>query len=253
MDPRKTLANVTRGVLRSMGFRAVTKTVHGAPMRVPIAVGHLRSLLFDATYNPFLEGEEIVDLLFDRIEPGDVVFDIGAWHGFHSCLFARKAGRVVSFEPNPRAFAVLQETIAVNRLKNVAAHQLAVSRDLTVGELWGSGSGASLRPGSGKVGRNRVEVVRLDDFTARSIQPTVLKIDVEGAEYDVLAGGGRCLSHCRVVCLEMHFEELPKFAATPEMVHRLMREAGFTETARRAPEVRHVEDPTRLHLLFEKP
>lgn len=253
MRPRKALANLARRVLKTVGFRSVTRTVYGGPIRIPIAVGELKSLLFDPTYAPFLEGEEIMDLLFEKIRPEDVVFDIGGWHGIHATVFARTARQVISFEPNPPTFRILKETVAVNKSQRITPYQLAVGSEASTADLWGSGSGSSLRPGHGKVARNRVQVVTLDDFADTiSTVPDVLKIDVEGAEYHVLAGARRCLQHVRLVCIELHFEEIPKFDVTPQMVYAAMADAGFTEIASRTPHPRGKEDRSRVHVLFEK-
>lgn len=239
--------------MRSVGFRSVSRTAYGEQLRIPIAVGELKSLLLNPSYPPMFEGEELMELLVGKIRAADVVFDIGAWHGINASLFAKRARQVISFEPNPSTFKVLQETAAVNRAPNIEMHRLAVGRGRTTAELWGSGSGSSLRPGPGKVAHNRVDVISLDEFAAeRSTLPDVIKIDVEGGEYDVLAGARRCLTHARLLYLEMHFQELPKFNATPAMLERLLCDAGFAETGRQTPTVKGAEDRSRIHVLFEK-
>ena len=253
MRPRKALANAARSVLRSVGFRSVSRTVYGEQVRIPIAVGELKSLLLNPSYPPMFEGEELMELLVGKIRPTDVVFDIGAWHGINASLFARKARQVISFEPNPSTFKVLQETVAVNGAQNIEAHPLAIGNERTTAELWGSGSGSSLRPGPGKVAHSRVNVISLDEFAAeRSTLPDVIKMDVEGAEYNALTGAPRCLSHARLLYLEMHFQELPKFDATPAMVEHLVCDAGFVEIGRQTPIIKNAEDRSRMHVLFEK-
>ena len=63
MALRKRLADLARRVLRAAGFRSVTRTVRGAPLRIPLAMGELKSLLFDPAYSPFFNEDEVMDVL----------------------------------------------------------------------------------------------------------------------------------------------------------------------------------------------
>jgi FkbM family methyltransferase len=253
MPARKTLANLARHWLKAIGIRSVTKTVYGAPLRIPLAMGELRSLLFDPAYSPFFNEEEVMDVLAARMRADDVVFDIGAYHGVWAVLLARHAREVVAFEPNPGSFEVLKETIAVNRARNVSASSVAIGGESSTADFWGTGSGASLRQGEHRHSRSRVQVETLDAFAeGRASMPDVIKIDVEGAEHQVLTGARRCLAHARLVCIEVHYDELPKFGADYPMVNSLMTEAGYVEIMRSRPMRLGAEDPTRLHLILEK-
>jgi hypothetical protein len=98
-----------------------------------------------------------------------------------------------------------------------------------------------------------VSVDTLDRFVERrGSPPDVLKIDVEGGEYHVLLGGRRCLAHARLVCLEVHFDELPKFGASYEMVLAPLMEAGLVQIMRSTPKRLGADDSSRAHVIFEK-
>jgi methyltransferase, FkbM family len=253
MTVRKILANLTRHLLRAVGYRAVTKTIRGGPVRIPLAMGELRSLLFDPAYSPFFNEDDVMDALSERMRPEDIVYDIGAYCGVWAVLLARQVREVMAFEPNPGTFAVLRETIAVNRVPNITACDVALGGQSRVAELWGTGSGASLRPGEARPSSSRVRVETLDSFAAgMTAMPDVLKIDVEGAELDVLSGGPQCLAHARLVCIEVHFDELPKFGTDYAKIGTLMAQAGFIEVMRSHPERAGAEDATRMHVVFEK-
>lgn len=253
MTARKTLADAARRTLRAAGLKAVTKTVRGAPLRIPLAMGELRSMLFDPAYSPFFNEDEVMDVLAARIRAEDVVFDIGAYHGVWAMLLSRHAREVVAFEPNPGSFEVLKEMIAVNRARNVTASPVAIGGEASTADFWGTGSGASLRQGEHRASRSRVKVETLDAFTgAGTWLPDVIKIDVEGAEHQVLSGAPRCLAHARLVCIEVHFDELPKFGANASMVNGLMTGAGFREIMRSSPTRLGAEDPSRMHVVWEK-
>lgn len=253
MALRKGLADAARRALRAAGFTSVTRIVRGAPLRIPLAMGELRSMLFDSEYSPFFNEDEVMDVLATRIRPEDVVFDIGAYHGVWAMLLARNAREVVAFEPNPGSFGVLKEMIAVNRARNVFACPIAIGGESSTADLWGTGSGASLRQGQHRSSRSRVEIEPLDRFVeGRGSLPDVIKIDVEGAEHQVLAGARRCLAHARLISIEVHFDELPKFGADYSMVDALMTGAGFVEIMRSSPTRLGAEDPSRMHVVWEK-
>jgi FkbM family methyltransferase len=250
---RKALADGTRRALRAAGLRAMTRSVRGAPLRIPLAMGELRSLLFDPTYCPFFNEDDVMDLIASRMRREDVVFDIGAYHGVWAVLLARHAREVVAFEPNPGTLRVLKETIAVNRAHNVSPCPVAIGGKPGTADFWGTGSGASLRPGQHRPSRCHVQVETLDGFVnGRASLPDVIKIDVEGAEHQVLLGGPRCLAYARLVSIEVHFEELPKFGGDYAMVESLMTSAGFAEIMRNRPMRLGAEDATRMHVVWEK-
>jgi len=250
---RKGLADASRHALRALGFRAFSRTVRGAPLRIPVAMGELKALLFDPTYAPFFNEDEVMDALVARMRSDDVVFDVGAYHGVWAVLLARHAREIVAFEPNPGTFQVLEETIAVNRAGNISACPLAIGSASGIADFWGTGSGSSLRPGDSRPSSTSVMVETLDRFVeGRASLPDVLKIDVEGAEYHVLSGASRCLAHARLLCIEVHFDELPRFGADYSMVSALMTDAGFVEIMQSRPERLGAEDATRMHVMWEK-
>jgi FkbM family methyltransferase len=167
------------------------------------------------------------------LDEGDVVVDVGAKIGDFA-LPARHlvgaSGAVHAFEPNPASFARLAHHIALNRLANVTAHPCALGsahgrRVLTIPAA--NIDEATLAP----VGREAadcetVEVdVRVGDRMLGDVVPRLIKIDVEGAELDVLAGLGRLIEASRpaliVECVDSQLqrfgrraEELWDFAET---------------------------------------
>jgi FkbM family methyltransferase len=253
MAVRKALADLARGLLKTVGIRSVAKPVYGAPLRIPLAMGELRALLFDPTYSPFFNEDDVMDVIAPKLRPSDVVFDIGAYHGVWAVVLARHVREVVAFEPNPGTFEVLTETIAVNRTSNISAVPVAIAGAAGTADFWGTGSGASLRHGANRSSRSRVKMQTLDDFVEHhGSRPDVIKIDVEGAEHQVLTGARRSLAHARLVCIEVHFEELPKFGGDYGMIDALMTDAGFVEIMRSRPMRLGAEDTTRMHLVLER-
>lgn len=146
---------------------------------------------------------------FERIiTPGSVVYDIGANVGYFSLLAAvlvKPEGHVVAFEPLPRNIRYLRKHIELNKLTNITVIEGAVSDH--AGEAFFD-LGASTAMGHiADVGALSVRLVSLDQMLAdRKIQPpNYMKIDVEGAEYDVLCGARRLLTvHRPLLFLDTH-------------------------------------------------
>jgi FkbM family methyltransferase len=144
------------------------------------------------------------------LKPGGLVLDIGAFLGGSTVLFARavgRKGRVVAFEPvhhRPlsrmlRALRIRQsrvESIALARENGNAELVIPIHRGVPLYSQAGfaaSYSGA-LKPGSGYAFlRLPTRLMRLDDFLARSAllpeDVSAVKIDVEGSEMGLFAGG----------------------------------------------------------------
>jgi FkbM family methyltransferase len=141
---------------------------------------------------------ELLERMAGRLEPGDVAYDVGANIGLITLLLAAHhpggGGRVHGFEPEPTNFERLRRNIELNALGDrVAAHRLALGATEGEAELWvrpGAGEGRhSLASAEGSRGSIRVPVATMAEFARSSGEPPdLLKIDVEGAEGQVLAG-----------------------------------------------------------------
>ena len=141
------------------------------------------------------------------VEPGKVAFDVGANVGFYTLLLARvlgPEGHVVAFEPVPRNLSFLHRHLALNGVRNVSVIEAAVA-DREGVATFDEGPDPSM--GHLGAGRLRVRTLRLDDALARGEipVPAYMKIDVEGAEADVLRGAEGILREARpVVFLATH-------------------------------------------------
>jgi FkbM family methyltransferase len=144
-----------------------------------------------------------MDRLYSRfVRPGDLVFDIGAHVGDRIASFRRLGARVVAAEPQPAPVKVLR--LLYGRSRDVVIEAVAVGRNAgTVGMMINPDnptistashemvSAARDTPGweTQRWSRAiRVPVTTLDSLVARHGLPTFIKIDVEGFEYEVLAG-----------------------------------------------------------------
>jgi FkbM family methyltransferase len=129
----------------------------------------------------------------------EVFIDVGANIGLYALLAATLHKRVVALEPHPGNLRCLLEGVAHNRVDGVEVLPVAVGRSMGVATLHGGGEGASLLAGWGGIASNysqRTPVTTLDEvlggrFEGRKL---LVKIDVEGAELDVLRGAAGLLA-----------------------------------------------------------
>jgi FkbM family methyltransferase len=154
---------------------------------------------------------------------GHTVYDIGGHIGLITLYFSRAVGptgRVITFEPNPETYAILNKNIAVNRLTNVQTINFGLgAQPQTLELLYGDYDGGlgtldktrqqqivnSHRGMTVKT--SRVPVYPLDDLIAQQAlpDPTFVKIDVEEFEYPVLLGMRATLERAHpAVLVELH-------------------------------------------------
>ncbi len=173
------------------------------------------------------------------LAPGAAFLDVGANIGAISLVAATLVGRegsVVSVDPQPECVAALRANAALNGYGHMTVvHAAAAARSgeaellVVVDSLWTRL--ASVGEHGLERRRETVRTVALDDLVAsgEAPPPDVVKIDVEGAELDVLAGMRGLLAGCRpVVICEMHGKN-PEFCAQ-------MERAGYRVTNLDGPE-----------------
>jgi FkbM family methyltransferase len=161
-----------------------------------------RNLQFETIYMPqFTEGcEPVVTLLNLLVGAQDVFYDVGSNWGYYSLLIGSRAnytGAVHAFEPLPSSFADLTSVVAQAGLDaQIVCHNIALSDRTGIGYmrvLDGLHSGIAKVTADG--GDAEISLQRMDDLKLEP--PNVIKIDVEGHEGEVLAGGIRTLGRAR--------------------------------------------------------
>jgi FkbM family methyltransferase len=153
---------------------------------------------------------QVQEALRRTVTSGDVVWDVGANIGMLSLVAARMVGptgHVVALEPDAQSAAAIRANAQANGMTVDVREQAATARtgdvELIVVEdrLWSRI--ASVGEHGLQSERRTVAGIALDDLDAPA--PTLIKIDVEGAELEVLDGMTRLLAEVRpVVLCEMH-------------------------------------------------
>jgi FkbM family methyltransferase len=179
----------------------------------------------------------VVKDLLESLRSSDVFFDLGANHGIYTCLAGRKldSGLVVSFEPNPQTCAELRRNIALNQLTDrVTTFQVAVADESGEADfiIDMDSTGSSLAKSRSASGTEsvQVDVVTLDSFVDIESLPAphVIKIDVEGAEFQALRGMRTLLQkQCRLLYCEVHNSAVTDYNANSTDVEDILRKFGF--------------------------
>ncbi len=131
-----------------------------------------------------------MQLLADLMRPADVVWDVGAHHGYVALCAARiigTAGSVHAFEPSAMNRTRLARHVRWNHLPNVTVHPFALSRFNGESTFGGTGTSKMFALGGGT---QTVQVRTAAALVEQGVcpAPTFVKIDVEGAEADTLHG-----------------------------------------------------------------
>lgn len=186
--------------LASQLLSAVRRTIRGAAV---IESGPAKDLRFDAgadtpRFTPGRYEPPIQECIANVVKPGEVCYDIGANLGFFTILLARLAGSagiVYAFEPVPRNAEIVEGNARLNDMTNISVLRYAVAdRNGTSELLLAEHAGGAVLKSAGTppdlVGSTMVETRTLDTLVEQNglRPPTFVKIDVEGAELDVLQG-----------------------------------------------------------------
>jgi len=173
--------------------------------------------------------------LLAAIKPGDNVWDVGANVGFYTELFANvvgSEGKIIAFEPSPKAFGILRSLAA--KRNNILLQNVALSDTDGLVDFFVNNQELSttdgLMPASDQTDTIKVTVKRADTFIELA-SPSIIKIDVEGFELEVLNGMRQTLSLAglRAIFMEIHFLALKKKGTpgAPITIAKILRDNGF--------------------------
>ena len=168
---------------------------------------------------------------FEAVRPDPMILDCGSNIGMTILYFKHvyPRARIVGFEPDPRVFPLLQENMDRNHLKDVKLKAAAVAGKEGFLKFYSDGKyGSSLSEqvvGSAQKDWLECEVpsVRLRDYLTAPVD--FLKMNIEGAEWEVLADSEDRLSQVREMVIEYHHE--PGLPRTLHKLLELLHRQGF--------------------------
>lgn len=237
--------------LNAMAFLKMVypRTHRGVFKKATTFFGQTMELLLPAATDIYLTGGKTHDseirlaaYMIRTIKPGQVYIDIGAHFGYYTLLAAKLAGangKVYAFEAAKNTFGVLNAN--VSGLQHVKGIHNAVSdvnetisfyefpvlyseyNSMNVGQFENEAWISKYKPA-----KTEVKAIRLDDFiNEEKANPAFIKIDVEGAEDKVIAGGMETFKMCAPVIV-MEFLSAERLNGPHHKAVELLKGLGYS-------------------------
>lgn len=212
----------------------IRQTLHGVKLIIDPAndSGVELSIYQTGTYE-----KGTIQLLHQFLKPGDTFVDIGANIGLMSAIASQIVGgkgKVIAIEPNPETVAILEQNLQLNNCPNVEILEIGLAAEPGEALLFENRhvnrGGASLINQSRSCGPENVSHdVHLSTLNEVCANETVslIKIDVEGFELEVLKGGIAALKRDRpVIIVEVSAAREGLNNPSPEDVYNFLDDFG---------------------------
>lgn len=176
------------------------------------------------------------DAVSALVDPGSIVFDIGANIGWYSIALSKRVKdlQILAFEPLPKTYGYLKQNLELNHTNNIRALNFGLGKEEEekIFYFYPAGSGnASL---ANLTSRKDVEEVHcqvkvLDKFVSeRNLGVDFIKCDVEGAELFVFEGGLDTLRKNKpIIFTEILRKWSAGFGYHPNQIINLLAEQGY--------------------------
>jgi FkbM family methyltransferase len=143
----------------------------------------------------------LTEMICRLVRPGDLVIDAGSNIGYTSCLMQdclEGNGELISFEPLPELFTILKQNLAerengeFTQLNNVALSHSSGNAVITLPQNFENNDGIATLQESVVGKKIEIKTTTIDSLNlSRNVR--LLKLDVEGHEYEVLRGASESL------------------------------------------------------------
>lgn len=167
------------------------------------------------------------------IKSGMTVCEIGANIGYYALQEADLVGLgwIIAFEPVPSNIKLLDEAISINRVRNIELHEMAVGEfngKINVNISANSNLCAIEGKAEGRDYKSKIIVpmITLDSFFAHRKSPDILRMDVEGFEFEIIKGSKELLKRGdpMIIFMEVHFDLLGK---NVKPMLQILKDNGF--------------------------
>ena len=186
--------------------------------------------------------ENVAFFIINNCSNGDTVIDIGSHFGFFSLLMSEIVGdngSVHCFEPTPSTFSILNKNI--KGIKNIVINKKAILDKNIQIELNDYGVSSSAFNSINKarlknrkkelvINKIKVEAIKLDDYVIfNNLRPSLIKIDAESSEYEVLMGMDFILKEIKPdLCVELGDFGIEGVLPSKEIINLLMEKYGYS-------------------------
>lgn len=186
---------------------------------------------YDIFANRSFEGD-ILKLLRSELCKDDVFLDIGANIGQHSLYASHFCKHVYSFEPITRIYNQFTRSIFVNDILNISPYNYALGKAKEIIPIWSTPlnmGASSLLYSKDKTLEQNIKVLRLDDvYESLGIERVdIMKIDVEGYEYNVLLGAEGLIAKFKPKILIEFIEYNNEDTGKRQEIYELLKRNGY--------------------------
>lgn len=182
--------------------------------------------------------DDVFIALRNLLQPGDVFWDIGANYGFMSIyVFRWFKGHVatVAFEPNPSMATELRRNLQLNGCEEVKVETVCLSDRVGTAHFHiseNNAANATLIPAFAEAHGQDIQIEvptsTVDQCALRLAPPSVIKLDVEGSERLIIAGGQDYLkNHSVPIVAEYNVKAIVAAGLTPEGYLSMYSELGY--------------------------
>jgi FkbM family methyltransferase len=185
---------------------------------------------------------ESINAMADHLSPSGTFIDIGAHIGYYSlkaAMIVGPNGHIISIEPNPQTLPKLRGNIEASAARTVSVWPVACAASESTLQLYAApesntGESSLSKENASQEGAPvaySVPARPLDAIVkeAKLDRVDVIKIDVEGAEFEVLQGAAKTLDEYRpVLIVEMVPNQLKSMGSSIEEVTRFLASHGYT-------------------------
>jgi FkbM family methyltransferase len=250
LAPLPAIQNQFRRVVKRFPHRLRTIEHFGQRLVVDPSELHGFYLYYEREYDNY-----IFQFLRERASQYERALDLGANIGIYTAFLAAHIGRVDAFEPDPEVLARLNSNLEINHCRNVQVHATCVGKQTgTVHFLPGNpanqGLGRIVEGSHDKTGI--VPSLSLDEFFGGPVSiPTLLKMDVEGAEWLILQGCGESIgkrtAHVDML-IEIHPNDIGALGGDVNGLRQMLIALGFSIHAVTPEGLSSIEhdDPSRF-------
>lgn len=219
--------------------KSVQKIIHPINDKISINLykdNYLSPLIFSNQFE-----EDIISFITSNLQAGDCFIDVGANIGLFSLLASPVVaadGLVLSFEPTGDTFKRFDENIRHNGITNINAHKIALSDHEGVAAFNVSTDGhdafnSFALPQHGDNYREETVEVKMLDWFFDKMEPyknrILMKVDVEGWEYNVVKGAEKILRELSpVIVIEFNDENTKNSPFKCRDVYSLISSYGYT-------------------------
>ncbi len=169
-----------------------------------------------------------------KLNPNETFVDIGANVGSYTLQVAAKYpdNKIISIEAHPSEFKALKRNVVdVNNLKKVTLVNMGVfskKDELVLYEqgIWTASSSAFIKSGK----QIRIPCDTLDNIIQKleNNQELVIKMDIEGSEYDALLGGVKTLKNCKKIIIEVHYTDSLTREENLDQIKKILKSNNFS-------------------------